>query len=190
MHVDWEAVTAVASLLSSLAVLAAIIVGIRQVRIGASQVDHLRRATQLQGTMEVFDRLFSPDQVDARNFILTELSAKMQDPVYLAELARGRFVPQTHPEMRVLRLMEMIGTYVRHGLLDEAIIFDIWVSSITDTWDALDRLGVIALHRQSSGSLQWENFELLAVRARRWLARHEPGALLPLASTETTSSTR
>ena len=188
-QVSWEAVSAIASMVSSLAVLVAIVIAIRQLRVGADQVDHLRRSTQLDGTMEIFDRLISSEQVEARRFILTELAAKLDDPTYRAELALGRFTDRPHPETLVLRLMEMIGTYVKHGLIDEEIIFDIWVSSITDTWDALDRLGVIALHRQSSGSLQWENFELLAVRARRWLARHEPGALLPLDSTETTSST-
>lgn len=176
---SWEAVSAIASMISSLAVLVAIVVAIRQLRVGADQVDHLRRSTQLDGTMEIFDRLIGSEQVEARRFILTELSDKLDDPTYRAELALGRFTDRPHPETLVLRLMEMIGTYVKHGLIDEEIIFDIWVSAVIDTWDALERLGVIAAHREANGSLMWENFEFLAGRARRYLAAHDPGALLP-----------
>jgi hypothetical protein len=165
-QVSWEAVSAIASMVSSLAVLVAIVIAIRQLRVGADQVDHLRRSTQLDGTMEIFDRLISSEQVEARRFILTELAV-------------GRFTDRPHPETLVLRLMEMIGTYVKHGLIDEEIIFDIWVSAVVDTWSALDRLGVIAAHREANGSLMWENFEFLAARARRYLAAHDPGALLP-----------
>lgn len=65
MQPSWEAVTAVASLLSSLAVLGALIVGLRQVRVAAAQVEHLRRATQLEGTMKIFEMLSSPEQQEA-----------------------------------------------------------------------------------------------------------------------------
>jgi hypothetical protein len=54
MHVSWEALTAVASLFSSVVVLAAVLVAMRQVRVGAQQVEHLRKATQLEGTMKIF----------------------------------------------------------------------------------------------------------------------------------------
>ncbi|HZO94095.1 MAG TPA: hypothetical protein VFB22_09985 [Candidatus Baltobacteraceae bacterium] len=42
MQVSWEALTAIASLLSTLAVLAAVVVAARQVRVGAAQVERLR----------------------------------------------------------------------------------------------------------------------------------------------------
>jgi hypothetical protein len=91
MQLSWEAVAAIASLLSSIAVLAAIVVGVRQVRVSAAQIEHLRRATQLEGTLKIFDMLGSPEQFDARRFVVQ-------------------------------------GVYVKHGLLDEAILFDFWSS--------------------------------------------------------------
>src|SRR6202140_5124838 len=112
MHISWEALSAVGSAISSVAVLAAVIVAARQVRVGALQVQHLRKATQLDGTMKIFEKLASPEQQDARRFVAIDLPAKLEDPVYRAELGMMTMAPQPHPEMTVLRLMEMVGTYV------------------------------------------------------------------------------
>ena len=117
MQISWEAVGAVAGLLSSIAVLAAVIVGVRQLRIGAQQVEHLRRATQLEGTMKIFDLLNSREQQQARHFIGTDLEGRLQDPVFRADVALGGMAKaiEEHPEIAALRLMEMIGTYVKHA---------------------------------------------------------------------------
>jgi hypothetical protein len=52
MHVSWDA--------------------IRQVRVGAEQVEHLRKATQLEGTMKIFAILGSAEMQKARRFIARE----------------------------------------------------------------------------------------------------------------------
>ncbi len=174
MQVSWEATTAVASLLSSLAVLAAVVVAIRQVRVGAAQVDHLQKATQLEGTMKIFEALGSAEQRKSRVFIVQELEQKLQDPAFREGMERVSYAPEAHPEMVSLRLLEMIGTYVKYGLLDEAIIFDFWYPAIVNVWERLDDLGVIAIHRSSGGPLLWENFEHLYERAKLWVAAHDP----------------
>jgi hypothetical protein len=170
MPVSWEALTAIASLVSSLAVLAAVLVAIRQVRVGTAQVDHLRRATQLQGTMVIFDKLANPEQQHARMFIATELGERLKDSKYLEEL-RAEYAPAGHPELEVLRIMEMIGTYVKHRLLDADIIFDYWHPAIVTGWERLDELGVIAAYRTTAGPDMWENFEALYHQAKAWRAR-------------------
>lgn len=170
MQLSWEAVTAIASLLSSVAVLAAVLVAIRQVRVGAAQVEHLRRATQLEGTMKIFGMLGSPEQQTARRFIALELAERLEDPVFRAEVPLLTMAPslEEHRELPVLRLMEMIGTYVKHGLLDADIVFDYWLPAVTNTWERLESLGIVAAHRASLGPEMWENFEELYLRARRW----------------------
>ena len=180
MPISWEAVSAVGSLVSSVAVLLAVVVAVRQVRVGAEQVEHLRRATQLEGTMKIFERMSSTEQQTARRFITNELAARLEDPVYRAELAMLTMAPQPHPEMEVLRLMEMVGTYVKHGLLDEEIIFDYWVPAILNSWEPLARLGVVGAHRASSGSAMWENYEALYDRAQTWLAARAPGSIVSM----------
>jgi hypothetical protein len=180
MHISWEALSALGSAISSLAVLAAVIVAARQVRVGAQQVQHLRKATQLEGTMKIFEKLAGPEQQDARRFVAIDLPAKLQDPVYRAELGMMTMAPQAHPEMTVLRLMEMVGTYVKHGLLDEEIIFDYWIPAIVNTWEPLQRLGVIQAHRESGGTKMWENYEALYERAQSWLSTADPYDYRPM----------
>lgn len=75
-----------------------------------------------------------------------------------------------HKELDVVRLMEMVGTYVKHGLLDEDIVFDYWVPMVVQGWETLDGLGLIAIHREATVPEMWENFEDMYVRAKRWLS--------------------
>lgn len=187
MQLSWEAVAAIASLLSSIAVLAAIVVGVRQVRVGAAQVEHLRRATQLEGTLKIFDMLGSPEQFDARRFVVQgELAAAMEDPEYRADLALMSFAQRPHPELVILRLMEMIGVYVKHGLLDEAILFDFWSPPIVVVWPMLVELGVIPAHRDAVGPLIWEHAEYLYVHA----AAYEAARGVPTPSPSLTARSR
>ena len=171
MLLPWEAVTAIASMLSSIAVVGAIVVAVRQVRVGADQVEHLRRATQLEGTMKIFALLASKEQQDARRFVRLDLRQRMADPSFRAEVALGTMAAnyEQHQEMLVLRLMEMLGTYVKHGLLDAEIVFDYWIPAVVNTWQELESTGVIALQREAAGEAMWENFEDLNRRAREWL---------------------
>jgi hypothetical protein len=187
MHVPWEAVTALASLLSSVAVLAAVMVAVRQVRVGAAQVEHLRRSTQLEGTMKIFDKLASDEQTRARRFVLNDLAERLEDPVFRTELSLMTRAPDGHDELKVLRLMEMIGTYVKHGLLDSDIVFDYWVPSVQSVWERLDSLGVIEAHRAATTPAMWENFEYLYGRGQEWLVatrRARPRSVGPAARNE------
>jgi len=172
MHVTWEALTAMASLFSSVAVLAAVLVAIRQVRVGADQVEHLRKATQLEGTMKIFAILGSPEMQKARRFIALELPARLEDPKFRAEVPLLAMAPsvEEHGELGVLRPMEMIGAYVKHGLLDPDIVFDYWGLAVVYGWERLESLGIITMHREALGTAMWENFEDLYHRANRWAA--------------------
>jgi hypothetical protein len=161
MPVSWEALTAVASLLSSLAVLAAVLIALRQVRVGAAQVDALRRATQLDGTMKVFAMLTTPEQREGRRFIVEDLADRCRDDaVYREELFIMRGDLREHREIAVMSLLEMIGIYVKHGLLDPEIVFDFWIPTNSDAWNIAESIGVVAAHRRIDPAM-WENFEYL-----------------------------
>lgn len=170
MQIPWEAVSALAGLLSTLAVLAAVLVAVRQVRVGAQQVDHLRRATQLDGTMKIFELLNSREQQRARRFINIELEELLEDPAFRADVVLAGMAedPEKHPEMNALRLMEMIGIYVKYDLLDADIVFDYWIPAVVDSWERLESLGVIEMQRTKWGPALWENFEDLYRRGKKW----------------------
>jgi hypothetical protein len=99
VQITWDAVSALAGLFSTLAVLAAVLVAVRQVRVGAQQVDHLRRATQLEGTMKIFDLLNSREQQHARRFINVELEELLKDPAFRADVVLAGMAedPEKHP---------------------------------------------------------------------------------------------
>lgn len=183
MLMNWEAIAAVASAFSSLAVVAAILVAVRQLRVGAAQVDHLRRATQLDGTMKLFALLTTPEQGEARHFIIEELADRCRaDPVYRDELFNLRDI-RAHREFEVGKLMEMIGIYVKHGLLDPEIVFDYWIPGNRQAWTIFQSLGIVAAHRSIS-PLMWENFEYLVDRYDRWFADHRPLPVHPESQNE------
>jgi hypothetical protein len=179
MPVSWEALTAVASLLSSVAVLAAVLIAVRQVRVGAAQVDALRRATQLDGTMKVFAMLTTPEQREGRRFVVEDLADRCRDDAaYREELFNMRGDISAHREFAVGGLLEMLGIYVKHGLLDPEIVFDYWIPDNRRAWTIFVSLGIVAAHR-SVEPLMWENFEYLVDRFDRWMAIHETPAVRP-----------
>lgn len=185
MQVTWEAVTATATLVSSLAVLAAVIIAIRQVRVGNAQVDALRRATQLDGTMKIFALLTTPEQREARRFVVEDLERRFrEDEAYREQLLHLSDQAHAHPELSVMRLMEMTGIYIKHGLLEADIVFDYWVPNISIAWRLLQSLGVIEANRRFVHPAMWVNFEDLITRYEQWEAaqglpaapRHRPPA--------------
>lgn len=61
--------------------------------------------------------------------------------------------------MRILTYGEAVGTLVKHGLLDRALVLDFWAVGLI--WDLVGRAGVKS--REETGEPRmFENFEALA----------------------------
>lgn len=156
----WEAITALATLGTGLAIVATVLLGIRQLQLTRSQLEHLRRATQLQGAMNIFDDLNSEEFWGSLHFIATELPLRMTDPQFRDEVALvGMADTKVHRELPLMRTFERIGTYVKHGLIDGPIIYDLAWPPIEKSWEALT--DVVRIHRTAHGEAFWENFEML-----------------------------
>ena len=56
---SWDALTALSTAVTALVIGVTAVVGYRQIRLAGAQLEHLRRTTQLQGTMVVFDEMTS-----------------------------------------------------------------------------------------------------------------------------------
>lgn len=169
---NWEALTSVSTAFTGLIFLLTVIYAARQVRalndqskaLGA-QLEHLRRATQLQGTLAVFDELFSPDLQHAYRFVMTEFQDRMQDATFRQEaLARAPDM-QAHQETYILRHMERIGTLVKNELLDADALLDFAGFFIIELWE---KLGPLALEQRAlyGNDRLWENFQFIADQAR------------------------
>jgi hypothetical protein len=171
--VSWEAVTAISTALTAVVIAATVIVGYRQLRLTGSQIEHLRRATQLEGTLKIFDELNSQDIRDSWRFVQNELPKRMRDPTFRAEvIGVGLADERDHQELHVLRAFEKIGTYIRHGLIDGDIVYDYFLPPIMISWEALNEAGIIAMHREAMHEEKmWENYEYLYQMGRAWDAR-------------------
>jgi hypothetical protein len=173
--VSWEAVTALSTALTALVIAATVIVGYRQLRLTGSQIEHLRRATQLEGTLKIFDELDSAKLRDAWRFVLTELPMRMRDPIFRSEVSGvGLASEAKHKELYVLREFEKVGTYVNQGLIDGDLVYDYFLPPIMISWEVLDELGIVPRQREAMGEPKlWENFEKLYLGGRAWDIRNQ-----------------
>jgi len=137
------------------------------------QLRHLRTSNQLNALLAILNEW----NLSAVQEALAELLAipdKMRDPQYVASLTGpGAIDRVTHREFLALDLWEQIGTYCKHGLVDERILLDITSTQAGRCWRCAEP--AIALLRQRSGPAAFENFEYLAVRAQLWERRYPDG---------------
>jgi hypothetical protein len=169
---NWEALSAISSAFTALVFVLTAIYAARQVAVLneqskalAAQLEHLRRATQLDGTLAVFELLMSPDFLEPYRFVLNDFEERLRDPVFHAEAMSFAPDPGTHKERQVMRHMERIGTLVKNDLLDADVMLDFAADVVAQTWSKLKPLAVE--QRQTFGvESMWENFEMLAGRPR------------------------
>ena len=164
---SWEAVTAIATAFTGAVIAATVVVGARQLRLTRDTLDELRRATQLEGTMRVLDDIMGSEFRDAMRFVTNDLPAKMQEEPFRATVSRiGAEDSATHKELTVLRTLERVGSYIKYGLLDGDVIYDVSIPVFISAWECLQP--VIEIHRRERGEGFWENFEYLYRASIRW----------------------
>jgi len=142
------------------------------------QLRHLRTSNQLTALLGILNQWNLP-AVQSALRELKQTSSKMGDSEYLAVLkAPGSVDRAGHPEFLALDLWEQVGTYSKHGLIDETILLDIISAQVSSAWRLAQP--IIAVLRESRSPSAFENFEYLAVRAKLWEKRY-PSGLYPAA---------
>jgi len=175
---NWEAVAALGSVLSATVIAVTVIFASRQVKVGArqaqltnDQLNHLRRSTQLEGAMRIFDEMDKPEFREAVRFVVHDLRNQMQDPAFRDAVAFPEAAPDAlHKENIVMRFFERVGAYVKEGLLDGALIYTVVPTTILSTWEALS--DVLAIQRKTVSELKAENFEFLYNGTVAWSREH------------------
>jgi hypothetical protein len=185
----WEALTAIGSLLSAIIIAITVVLAARQLRLTNAQLEHLRRTTQLEGAMKIFEEMAQPDFRAAVRFVTHDLRDRMKDEKFRQEVGFPEATDDAiHQENIVHRVFERVGAYVKEGLLDGNILYTVYPMVILSTWENLSE--VIAIQRRSITPLRGENFEYLYKGARQWAARNgydyipfsdsvDPGLLRP-----------
>ena len=137
------------------------------------QLRHLRAANTLNGLLEVLRQWQDPRLQNDLGFVRNELPARLRDPSYRESL-RQRPVDRTvHRELFVCDWYEQIGSYLKHGLLDERVFMDVSCSSVSNAWR--NCWPAIEIMRESAGDQLYENFEYAAVRGRMFIERYPNG---------------
>jgi hypothetical protein len=138
------------------------------------QLHHLRTSNQLNALLEIMNQWNLPAVQPALGE-LRKMPQKMNDAQYLEALkSPGPMDRAAYPEFLALDLWEQIGTYCKYGLVDEDILLDITASQVTSAWKHAEP--AITIIRERTGPWTLENFEYLAVRAKRWSQQHPKGA--------------
>jgi hypothetical protein len=139
------------------------------------QIRHLRASNELDALLRITELLREEDLQTSFRFVETELETKLADAAYRRELARRGFIDaHKHPEMNVCNWFNEVGTLVKNRLIDETTFLDLFSRLVTYYWMRLEP--VVAVLRRERGPGQYENFEYLAMLARKWQAAHPNGA--------------
>lgn len=163
----WEAVSALATLFTGVVILATVAVGL-------VQLAELRRATQLEGVVKVAEMFGTPEFLEGLRFVRYEFEDRFRDDAaFREEFLTPQGKTAAHPEHKVLMVLELVGAFIKHGLVNGDAVFDLASIRIVRAWQHL--AAPVATLRESRGSpLAWENAEFLARQASEWLERHTP----------------
>jgi hypothetical protein len=158
----WNALVSTATLL---VVAGAAVAALRQIR-------QLRAQTTLAGLLKVLDDWRDPEFQRIVSYVRNELPQKVQEPGFLDDLDH-RHDQEKHPELAICAWYEQIGSYIKHGLLDERVMMDVASSSTNTMWHALEP--VVERMRRTRGPALWENFEYMAARGVLFERAHPKG---------------
>lgn len=162
-------------MLTALATLATVVV------IGASavaaliQLRHMRASNELEAVLALQHDFQAPQMQAALQYVQQHLPAKLEDDIYRHELAAIGYISiERHPELLVCNWFTQMGTFLKHGLISESTLMDLYARLVRYYWTQLSP--VVAIMRRKRGEGQYSEFEYLALRANVWLAQYTHGA--------------
>jgi len=142
------------------------------------QLRHLRANNQLSALLSLDREFHDPALQQAFRFVQTDISHKLHDRAFRAELERIGFIDsRSHPEIDVLNWFNEMGTVLKNGLVEETTFMELFSRLAVQYWEILSP--AIAIFRRRRGNAQFHNFEYLAIRARKWLSDHPHGEFPP-----------
>ncbi len=140
-----------------------------------AQIRHLRASNELEAILALSDQMQGAELQNALRYVQNELEARLAERAYRDELAAVGYVdPRRHPEMDACNWFNQLGTLLQNRLIDERTCLELYARLVNYYWDRL--AAVVAILRRSRGPAQYENFEYLALLAKRWIAEHPKGA--------------
>ncbi len=127
------------------------------------QLRMMAHANHVTAISDAVGRWNSDEIRGSREFVLRELPALLEDPAFRAQLESDPIGLDAVRAVPILNYFEVIGSYVRYGVVNEEAALSILAGLVLTVWDAASP--AIAVMRRSGPS--FENFEYVAMLARR-----------------------
>jgi hypothetical protein len=138
------------------------------------QLRHVRGSNELEAILSLQEDFRSPEVRAALHYVQEQLPGKLDDEQYRRELSAIGFINvERHPELIACNWFTQMGTFLKHGLITESTLMDLYARLIRYYWKVLSP--AIAIMRRKRGDGQYSEFEYLALRANVWLERHAKG---------------
>jgi hypothetical protein len=163
-----------AEMLTALATLGTVFVISASAIAALIQLRHMRASNELEAVLALQHDFQSLQMQAALHYVQEQLPGRLEDEQYREELsALGYINVERHPELLVCNWFTQMGTFLKHGLITESTLMDLYARLVRYYWKVLSP--AVAVMRRKRGDGQYAEFEYLALRANAWLAHNRSG---------------
>jgi hypothetical protein len=135
------------------------------------QLRHMRGNNQIAAAMAIHQVIEGDQFQTARRFLREDLGDRLQDIDFRRELARTGKIDR---QMQFVgNYYELIGIFVKYGLVDKSIACEMWSNEIVADWQRM--APAIAIVHRGRKYFGWQNFEYIFSLCERWRARFPDG---------------
>src|SRR5580700_3702950 len=135
------------------------------------QLRHVRSSNQIAAITEMRETLESEKFTRAWRFVADQVPRLIADPAGRNKLGAVTFSPEIEAVRDVANFFEVMGAFVKLGIVDQALVCDLWDGVVFKSWKHLEP--VVMIRRQVSSPGLWSNFEYLAVLCEKSLSRNQ-----------------
>lgn len=133
------------------------------------QLRHLRSSNQIAAITKLQDTLESERMTLARRFVNEQVPKLLADPAGRSKLGAAVLSSELEAVRHVGNFFNLVGTFVRLGIVDRDIAVGLWDGIALNTWRQLEAVVMIRREVYSPGA--WCDFEYLAVLSQESIAR-------------------
>ncbi len=141
-----------------------------------AQLRHMRSSNQIAALIGMQQMLESERFHRDRRFVGEEIPKLIADPVGRSKLAADVLPAEVEAVREVGNFFELMGSFVKLGIIDRALVLDLWDGVVFKTWKQLEP--AVMIRRAVSYPGTWVNFEYLAVICQE-SASKRPGGKYP-----------
>jgi Domain of unknown function (DUF4760) len=135
------------------------------------QLHHMRSSNQIAAVTELSKTLDSAKFTSARRFVAEQVPKLIDDPSGRRKLGADILPPEVEAVAEVANFFEVMGVFVKRGVIDRAIVCDLWDGIVFKSWKQLEP--VVMIRRTVYYPGAWASFEYLAVICEKSLSKHQ-----------------